>query len=74
MQVVGAVGFNGQRLELPDDTAPEAAALIRDCWQEKPHLRPSFNDILVRLAAMGQLAPSPARMAARSHREPGRRD
>uniref|UniRef100_A0A7S0RF32 non-specific serine/threonine protein kinase n=1 Tax=Chlamydomonas leiostraca TaxID=1034604 RepID=A0A7S0RF32_9CHLO len=66
MAVVGAVGFNGQRLELPDDIAPEVVALIRDCWADRPEHRPSFGDILGRLAKLGQLAPSMSRIVEQS--------
>lgn len=33
MQVVGAVGFQNRRLEIPDDIDPVVAEIIRDCWQ-----------------------------------------
>lgn len=33
MQVVGAVGFQNKRLEIPDDINPAVAQIIRDCWQ-----------------------------------------
>lgn len=33
MQVVGAVGFQNRRLEIPDDIDPSVAQIIRDCWQ-----------------------------------------
>lgn len=33
MQVVGAVGFQNRRLEIPDDVDPVVAQIIRDCWQ-----------------------------------------
>ena len=33
MQVVGAVGFQNRRLEIPDDIDPTVAQIIRDCWQ-----------------------------------------
>lgn len=40
MQVVGAVGFNRQRLELPPDITPEVKDLIHQCWAEAPSVRP----------------------------------
>lgn len=33
MQVVGAVGFQNKRLEIPEDVNPVVAQIIRDCWQ-----------------------------------------
>lgn len=33
MQVVGAVGFQNRRLEIPEDMDPVVAEIIRDCWQ-----------------------------------------
>ncbi|KAL0709381.1 hypothetical protein Bca4012_016359 [Brassica carinata] len=46
MQVVGAVGFQNRRLEIPDDIDPTVAQIIRDCWQTEPHLRPSFTQLM----------------------------
>lgn len=33
MQVVGAVGFQNKRLEIPEEVDPEVAQIINDCWQ-----------------------------------------
>ncbi|KZV27411.1 hypothetical protein F511_02520 [Dorcoceras hygrometricum] len=33
MQVVGAVGFQHRRLEIPDNMDPVVAEIIRKCWQ-----------------------------------------
>ncbi|KAG2411160.1 serine/threonine-protein kinase [Vigna angularis] len=33
MQVVGAVGFQHRRLDIPDDVDPAIADIIRQCWQ-----------------------------------------
>ncbi|XP_047158359.1 probable serine/threonine-protein kinase SIS8 [Vigna umbellata] len=49
MQVVGAVGFQNKRLEIPEDVNPVVAQIIRDCWQTEPHLRPSFSQLMSRL-------------------------
>ncbi|ESQ41155.1 hypothetical protein EUTSA_v10012636mg [Eutrema salsugineum] len=46
MQVVGAVGFQNRRLEIPDDIDPTVAQIIRECWQMEPHLRPSFTQLM----------------------------
>ncbi|XP_054821533.1 probable serine/threonine-protein kinase SIS8 isoform X2 [Prosopis cineraria] len=49
MQVVGAVGFQHRRLEIPDDMDPDIADIIRKCWQTDPKLRPSFAEIMAAL-------------------------
>ncbi|KAM0968172.1 hypothetical protein FF1_016628 [Malus domestica] len=49
MQVVGAVGFQNRRLEIPEEIDPVVAEIIRDCWQTEPNLRPSFSQLMVRL-------------------------
>lgn len=33
MQVVGAVGFQHRRLDIPNDIDPAIADLIKRCWQ-----------------------------------------
>lgn len=58
IQVVGAVGYNRQRLPIPDDVQPEIAALLKDCWSEEPQHRPSFSEIIQRLSQLKQLTPS----------------
>ncbi|XP_031090520.1 probable serine/threonine-protein kinase SIS8 isoform X3 [Ipomoea triloba] len=49
MQVVGAVGFQHRRLDIPDDMDPAIADIIRKCWQTDPRLRPSFAEIMAAL-------------------------
>ncbi|MFS8007244.1 putative protein kinase TKL-CTR1-DRK-2 family [Helianthus anomalus] len=49
MQVVGAVGFQHRRLEIPDDMDPVIADIITRCWQTDPKLRPTFADIMAAL-------------------------
>ncbi|KAK1406348.1 hypothetical protein QVD17_41642 [Tagetes erecta] len=49
MQVVGAVGFQHRRLEIPDDLDPVIADIITKCWQTDPKLRPTFADIMAAL-------------------------
>ncbi|KAI4337136.1 hypothetical protein L6164_015585 [Bauhinia variegata] len=55
MQVVGAVGFQNKRLEIPEDVDPVVAQIIRDCWQTEPHLRPSFSEVISRLLHLQHL-------------------
>jgi len=33
MQVVGAVGFQNRRLEIPEEVDPTVAQIIQECWQ-----------------------------------------
>lgn len=49
MQVVGAVGFQHRRLDIPDNLDPAIADIIRKCWQTDPRLRPSFAEIMAAL-------------------------
>ncbi|KAL4196745.1 hypothetical protein AMTRI_Chr04g247750 [Amborella trichopoda] len=49
MQVVGAVGFQHRRLDIPDDMDPVLGDIIRKCWQTDPKLRPSFSEIMAAL-------------------------
>lgn len=55
MQVVGAVGFQNRRLEIPEDVDPVVAQIVCDCWQTEPHLRPSFSQIMSRLRHLRRL-------------------
>ncbi|KAH7281925.1 hypothetical protein KP509_35G003600 [Ceratopteris richardii] len=52
MQVVGAVGFMNQRLQIPDNVETEWAAMMNECWANDPKSRPSFQDITDRLKEM----------------------
>ncbi|TVU28493.1 hypothetical protein EJB05_20012 [Eragrostis curvula] len=49
MQVVGAVGFQNRRLDIPDNIDPVIAEIIMKCWQTDPKLRPSFAEIMAKL-------------------------
>ncbi|KAF9594911.1 hypothetical protein IFM89_035475 [Coptis chinensis] len=49
MQVVGAVGFQHRRLDIPDGMDPVIADIIIKCWQTDPKLRPSFSEIMAAL-------------------------
>ncbi|CAN6280009.1 unnamed protein product [Urochloa humidicola] len=46
MQVVGAVGFQSRRLDIPDNIDPAIAEIIVKCWHTDPKLRPSFAEIM----------------------------
>ncbi|KAI4351011.1 hypothetical protein L6164_005405 [Bauhinia variegata] len=49
MQVVGAVGFQHRRLDIPENMDPAIADIIRKCWETDPKLRPSFAEIMATL-------------------------
>ncbi|KAG6591461.1 Serine/threonine-protein kinase EDR1, partial [Cucurbita argyrosperma subsp. sororia] len=55
MQVVGAVGFQNRRLEIPDNVDPAVAQIICDCWQTNSQLRPSFSQLITRLRRLQRL-------------------
>ncbi|KAF9677212.1 hypothetical protein SADUNF_Sadunf08G0084500 [Salix dunnii] len=49
MQVIGAVGFMNQRLEIPEDVDPQWASIIESCWHSDPRCRPTFQELLEKL-------------------------
>ncbi|VAI72371.1 unnamed protein product [Triticum turgidum subsp. durum] len=49
MQVVGAVGFQERRLDIPAEVDPAIAEIIERCWQTDPKTRPSFSEIMAAL-------------------------
>ncbi|OMO96432.1 hypothetical protein COLO4_15253 [Corchorus olitorius] len=55
MQVVGAVGFQNRRLEIPKEVDPLVARIIWECWQTEPNLRPSFAELTVALKPLQRL-------------------
>ncbi|KAK3011260.1 hypothetical protein RJ639_010611 [Escallonia herrerae] len=55
MQVVGAVGFQNRRLDIPKEVDPLVARIIWECWQTDPNLRPSFAQLTVALKPLQQL-------------------
>ncbi|KAG6433651.1 hypothetical protein SASPL_105266 [Salvia splendens] len=52
MQVIGAVGFMNQRLDIPDNVDGEWASIIQSCWDSEPHSRPSFQELVDKLKEM----------------------
>jgi serine/threonine protein kinase len=44
--------MNDERPALPESVLPSAAELITDCWVKDPDSRPSFDEIVDRLAEM----------------------
>ncbi|XP_048329349.2 probable serine/threonine-protein kinase SIS8 isoform X1 [Ziziphus jujuba] len=59
MQVVGAVGFQHRRLDIPDDMDPKVADIIRKCWETNPKLRPTFSEIMAALKPLQKPINSP---------------
>ncbi|XP_022744697.1 serine/threonine-protein kinase EDR1-like [Durio zibethinus] len=55
MQVVGAVGFQNRRLDIPKELDPMVARIIWECWQTDPSLRPSFAKLTVALKPLQRL-------------------
>ncbi|KAH6833076.1 PAS domain-containing protein tyrosine kinase family protein [Perilla frutescens var. hirtella] len=52
MQVIGAVGFMNQRLEIPKDVEPQWASMIESCWLSETQCRPSFQELVEKLKEM----------------------
>ncbi|BAF10949.1 serine/threonine-protein kinase EDR1 [Oryza sativa Japonica Group] len=55
MQVVGAVGFQDKRLDIPKEIDPLVARIIWECWQKDPNLRPSFAQLTSALKTVQRL-------------------
>ncbi|XP_072977683.1 serine/threonine-protein kinase EDR1 isoform X1 [Typha angustifolia] len=55
MQVVGAVGFQDRRLDIPNEVDPLVARIIWECWQTDPSLRPSFAQLTTALKSLQRL-------------------
>ncbi|ONK60486.1 uncharacterized protein A4U43_C08F18990 [Asparagus officinalis] len=55
MQVVGAVGFQDRRLDIPKEVDPLVARIILECWQTEPSLRPSFAQLMTALKSLQRL-------------------
>lgn len=49
MQVIGAVGFMNQRLEVPKDVDPQWISLMESCWHSEPQRRPTFQQVMEKL-------------------------
>ena len=46
MQVVMAIGINGERLRIPDEMPKTLAHIVKKCWREDAHRRPSATDVV----------------------------
>ena len=65
--IVSIVAFQNKRLSLPDDLQPEIRALIADCWEESPDMRPSMQEVLSRLSLVTQIVPSASTILSIEH-------
>ncbi|KAL3648566.1 hypothetical protein CASFOL_004969 [Castilleja foliolosa] len=52
IQVIGAVGFMNERLDMPKDIDPQWASIIESCWLSEPQCRPSFQELVEKLREM----------------------
>ncbi|PRQ41959.1 putative protein kinase TKL-CTR1-DRK-2 family [Rosa chinensis] len=59
MQVVGAVGFQNRRLDIPKEVDPPVARIIWQCWHTEPNSRPSFSELTVALKPLQRLVTPP---------------
>ena len=56
--MVGAVGWGGATLDIPDSVDPGLAAIISVCWRE-PEARPSFGQLITSIrVSWRELAPN----------------
>jgi hypothetical protein len=51
-QIAVIVAVRDRRSEIPDFVIPAVRALIQDCWEADPDDRPTFEEIMDRLAEM----------------------
>ena len=56
----------GQRPEIPSSTPPRLAEIIRACWDQDSHKRPSFTYVAMALAEYARMAFSPANVGAQT--------
>lgn len=68
---MGAVGFHGQRLQLPPDVDADVTALVERCWSNNQRERPSFAELLDLLKLLPGLTPSVITAAAVAERNRG---
>ncbi|KAL1559810.1 putative serine/threonine-protein kinase drkD isoform X1 [Salvia divinorum] len=50
LQVVGVVGFMNSRLDIPSNIDPQISSIISECWTSNSEDRPSFKDMIPKLA------------------------
>ncbi|RZC90388.1 hypothetical protein C5167_021406 [Papaver somniferum] len=63
MQVIGAVGFMDQRLDIPKEMDPEWVSIIESCWQSDPKHRPTFQELVEKLKHLQRLQAQASRLA-----------
>ncbi|KAI3968706.1 hypothetical protein MKX01_028856 [Papaver californicum] len=62
MQVIGAVGFMNQRLDIPKEMDPGWVSIIESCWQSDPKHRPTFLELLEKLKHLQRLQAQASRL------------
>ncbi|KAJ6806175.1 putative serine/threonine-protein kinase [Iris pallida] len=67
MQVIGAVGFMNQRLELPKDLDPQWVSIIESCWHSDPQCRPTFQELLERFKDLQRQCAVQSQMQRSAH-------
>ncbi|KAI5068274.1 hypothetical protein GOP47_0016619 [Adiantum capillus-veneris] len=58
-QVVGAVGFQNRRLQIPTGLHDQVTALIAACFDDDPRKRPSFASIMETLKSIPKICAAP---------------
>ncbi|KAH9624226.1 hypothetical protein KSS87_016279 [Heliosperma pusillum] len=66
MQVIAAVGFMNQRLDIPEDVDPMWASMIESCWRSEPQSRPTFQELVEKLKGMQKKYAIQSSQAARA--------
>ncbi|KAI3948093.1 hypothetical protein MKX01_014692 [Papaver californicum] len=63
MQVIAAVGFMDKQNEIPKETDPQWASLIKSCRHSDPKCRPAFKELLEKLKVIKRhhFVPKPKR-------------
>ena len=56
-QIMYKMTMQGHRLVMPEGVQPEILALVNDCWNEEPSLRPSFATIINLLLQLSVITP-----------------
>ena len=55
--IISIVAMQNRRLPIPSELQPELKTLIADCWNTKPELRPTMQEVLDRLSLLPHITP-----------------
>jgi hypothetical protein len=64
MQIIFAVGVQGQRPAIPPACPPALATLMQRCWAEEPEARPPFSEVAAILRVEWEAAAAAAAAGA----------